>query len=146
MPANRNYGLKLADPDCMDKWRADAEARERERSHDRGRERDAVFQLRVEVEQLQADVAAAQELQAEAAAAVTEFASASSECLERAVQKLQREFWGALERKFAALNARFDVVMLMMSEGHDAKSRADKLRVRTPMDIPNPLSPRRGLN
>jgi hypothetical protein len=65
------------------------------------------------------------------------FADEAANSTEKAIRQIQSEFMIALERRFAELNARVNVLMLMM--GDDAKPRSE----RTLMDLPNPFAPRR---
>jgi hypothetical protein len=142
MAANR-YGLSLADPDGLERWREKVEAQEQELR--RERRTDSVAQLRAEIQaeltSLRAEMVAQQELQREAFGEVLgEFSASAESCTEKAIQRIQREFWTALERRFAELNARLDV-----SSGKPCSS--EKFRSAGPVqDLPNPLSRRRGLN
>jgi hypothetical protein len=146
MPANR-YGIQLSDPDGVEHWREQAEADERARKRERSREQraDSVAQLRTEMQaelaSLRAEMTAQQELQRESFGEVLgEYAGEAESCLEKAIKRIESLFWTALERRFAELNARLDVMV-------GAKPRSEKLRgEKTPVDLPNPLASRRGLN
>ena len=68
----------------------------------------------------------------------------SVNCTERAIQRLQSELWSTIERRFAELNARLDV---LVSGG---KARSEKFRFASEespdvLDLPNPL-PRRDVH
>ena len=57
-----------------------------------------------------ADLLAQQELQREVVGQVLgEFSDEAQNCTEKAIQRVRREFWTTLERRYAALNARIDV-------------------------------------
>jgi len=144
MPANKNdtirYGLALADPEGLDRWREAAEADERERRRERERaaHADTAAQLRAEIAALREEMAAQREVTHEAVGQVLgTFADEAANSTEKAIRQIQSEFMIALERRFAELNARVNVLMLMM--GDDAKPRSE----RTLMDLPNPFAPRR---
>jgi DNA anti-recombination protein RmuC len=142
----KNYGLSLSDPDGVERWRQQAEAFERERKREHARTQreqraDTVSQLRTEVQEelaaLRAEMASRQDLQREAVGQVLgEFSDEAADCTERAVKRIQIEFWNMSERRFAELNARLDV--LSGSKPSSEKSRDESLV----QDLPNPL-PRR---
>jgi hypothetical protein len=146
MPANRNYGLKLADPDGLERWRAEAEALERE-AKDRAERRESRMdvtvalvrdEMRGEIDRLRAEMAAQKDLMLEAVGqCIGEYADRAEDCTERAIKRIQEEFWTMTARRFAELNAHIDMTV--------GKSRSEKPRGEV-QDLPNPLASRRGLN
>jgi hypothetical protein len=141
MPANR-YGLALHDEDGLERWREKVEADEQALRREREREqrKDTVAQLRTEllseIAQLRAEMQARHELQQEAVGqCLGEYAGEAESCLDKAIKRIESAFWTALERRFAELNARLDVLT-------GAKRRAQSVV----QDLPNPLQSRRGLN
>jgi hypothetical protein len=65
-----------------------------------------------------ADILAQQELQREVVGQVLgEFSDEAQNCTEKAIQRVRREFWTTLERRFAELNARVDVMVKAHREG-----------------------------
>ena len=98
-----------------------------------------------------ADFLAQQELQREVVCQVLgEFSDEAQNCTEKAIQRVRREFWTTLERRFAELNARVDVMVKAHREGSIRGGKAPtkssgRNRGLSPVDLPNPLS-RRGLN
>jgi hypothetical protein len=141
MPANR-YGLSLSDPDGLERWREKVQADEQALRRERARERrvDTVAQLRTEllseIASLRVEMMARHELQQEAVGqCLGEYAGEAESCLDKAIKRIESAFWTALERRFAELNARLDVLT-------GAKPRAQSVV----QDLPNPLQSRRGLN
>jgi hypothetical protein len=64
------------------------------------------------------DLLAQQELQREVVGQVLgEFSDEAQNCTEKAIQRVRREFWTTLERRFAELNARVDVMVKAHREG-----------------------------
>jgi hypothetical protein len=156
--ADIRYGLRLHNPDYLDRWRADAEAAERERARAekelrREQQTDSLVQLRADfAAEIEAVRMAQQECLSEAIGQVSEAvgqaleenAEASIGCIERAVKKVHDELFGLIERRFGELTGRVDALV-----GGGGKPRAEKFRSASgekPVhDLPNPL-PRRAVN
>ena len=135
------HGLRLSDPDGLEKWKAAAEADEQERARAQRELRreqhiDSLTHLRVdmgaEFEAIRMEMTAQQELFSEAVGQVLEEnADAAVACIERAVKKIHDELFSLIERRFGELSGRLDALMGSGSKAHD---------------LPNPLPRRAGLN
>jgi hypothetical protein len=152
-PPNRDglirYGLRLADPDGVEKWREQSEELEqaRQRAVFERSESETLTQLRAdmwtEIEAIRAEMKAQHELLSEAVGEVLGQLTGEAESRnEKAIRQVTREFFALTERRYAQVNARIDVVVKGASKARSEKIRREK----TPaVDLPNPLS-RRELN
>jgi tRNA nucleotidyltransferase/poly(A) polymerase len=145
------HGIPLADPDGLDRWREDAERRDREfardrRQQQRERRADVVEVLRAEfkaeIAALRAETIAYREVQTEAyGQALGEFNNKTMDQVEQTIKKLESMFWTQIERGFARLHARIDVLS-------DGGSRAKEFKFaseREGEDSSEPTpTPRRG--
>jgi hypothetical protein len=140
--ATIRHGLRLADPNGLEKWRAEAVVLEQAQQHER--EMRAVDELRAEMcaelASIREEMIARRDLTHEAVGEFVGQLNAEAEnSVAKLVKQVQRDLWAQIERRFAALSARLDV----LAKG-SSKARAKNAQ-NSPVDIPNPLS-RRELN
>jgi hypothetical protein len=147
--ADIRYGLGLHNPDDLDRWREEGEKRERERQRAVAErtESESITQLRADVaaefEAIRMEMAERQELTHEAVGeTLGEFSASAEDCTERAIKRLQEEFWNVLASRFAEVNARID----MLSGGKATRQEKFRSASEPVQDLPNPLPRRAGLN
>ncbi len=62
------------------------------------------------------------------------------------IRRLQSEIWGSVERRLAELKARVDVVLDAKPRGSFKFANERTERDDEPVELPNPLRPRRNIN
>jgi hypothetical protein len=105
--------------------------------------------MRGEIAELRAEMVRQQEVHIESfGQALGEYGTRIVDHAEAMLRRLQSEIWGSVERRLAELQAKVDVAL-------DAKPRkssefkfANEPRERDdePVELPNPLPPRRAIN
>jgi len=142
--------LRLSDPDGLRRWREEVEQREQELARPkRVRQREersaSIEDLRAELQQEVASLRNALSAQHECQIAATgealgDWGDKIVAHAEKLVGEVQRELFGLVERRFGELMGRLDG-FLPERPRRDFKFASE--RDDGPLDLPNPLTPRR---
>jgi hypothetical protein len=140
------YGIALADPNGLEKWRDAAERQEREFAQARRRrdreqranERTAVDQLRAEMRRELSEIRRQAEVQVEAVGeAIGECSDKTVDHVEKVIKQVESQLWVAIERRFGELMGRLDALL------PDARPRPQSAKFANErdvvVDLPNPL-------
>jgi hypothetical protein len=137
----------IAEIEEMNEARARAK-RQRQRNEQRATQSE-IDELRAEIAAVQADVAARHEVIIDAAGeALGQTQNKILDHVDNAIKKVERELFTLVERRFGELMGRFDSIVseARSRSSKDFKFAGERDDDDAPLELPNPLRPRRGLN